>query len=177
MAGLMLLAGASAGPAATIGSIATIAGPVLGMVGTAMSISQANEQKNQQAAEYDRAAIESRVAANIEAERFRRKARVTQSSDRARMAEGGALSGTGLSLLAQNETMMELDALMLEYQGEQAGKSQDFAAQQQRSSKSGYLPVFTAGIKGFTQMDPLNLSPYGGTMAPKSSGGTWTKST
>ena len=162
-----IFTGMSAGTAATIGSIATIAGPVLGMVGTGMQISQENKRLDQQAAEHDRAAMEQRVSSNIEAERFRRRSRVSQSADRARMAEGGVASGTGLDLLSQNETMMELDALMLEYQGEQAATGQEFAAGQSRSSKGGYLPVLTSGIKGFTNMDPLNLSPSGGTQGPR----------
>jgi hypothetical protein len=157
MAELLLTLGASSGAIKTIGTIASVAGPVLGVV----SAIQGNAAAKEQASEFSRQAREERVTAGIAAERRRRAARVQQSRDRVSLAEGGALSGTSLGLLDQNAVAQELDALTVEYQGEQAGRSADFRAQQARKSASP-LNVFSAAIKGFSQIDPLNFAEYGG---------------
>lgn len=152
MAALLLTMGASAGAAATIGSIATIAGPVLGI----MSAISENKAAKAQGAELDRQATEERVAANINAEKTRRDARQRQSRDRTAMAEGGVLSGTSFGVLDQNAVAQELDALTIEFQGEQRGKSAEFQAEQARKSASP-LNVFSAAVSGFSSMDPLNF--------------------
>jgi len=138
--------------AATIGTIATIAGPVLGV----MSAITANAAARQQGRELDRQGREERVVAGIEAEQLRRKARQQQSASRTAMAEGGALSGTSLGVLDQNAVAQEMDALMVEYRGEQRGQSADFQAAQARKSASP-LNIFTAAVDGFNNMDPLNI--------------------
>ena len=154
MAQLLLAIGASAGTVSTIGSIATIASPVLGVMSALSSMSAAKQQK----AEHQREATERRVMAGVEAEQARKKARFMQSRDRASMAEAGAMSGTGLDVLDQNAVAQELDALNVEFRGEQAARGADFRASQ---SKSSVLNVFSAAVGGFTQMDPLNLTPKG----------------
>lgn len=150
-----LIALMGAQTAGTIGSIATIAGPVLQVAG-AISAVQAGQA---QAAEHERAAIESRVAGSYDAERMRRHSRVRQSRDFASMAEGGAWSGTSLDLFEQNAAALELDALNLEYGAEQRAKGSDFQA---RQSRTGVLDVFSTAITGFSNMDPLNLAATGG---------------
>lgn len=141
-----------AGGAATIGTIATIASPILG-VASALS---GNAAARQQAREFDRQSREERVAASIEAEQARRAARQRQSASRAAMAEGGVLSGTSLGVLDQNAVAMERDALMVEYRGEQRGRAAEFQAAQARKSSS-VLNVFSAAVEGFNSMDPLNI--------------------
>ena len=151
---LMLAMGASAGTMAGIGSLATLASPILGVMGAISNVSAAKKQK----AVYKREATEQRVMASAQAEQARRQARLSQSRDRAAMAESGALSGTSFGVLDQNSVAQELDALNIEFRGEQAGKSADFKASQ---TKSGVLDVFTSAVDGFTQMDPLNLKSSG----------------
>lgn len=169
MAELLLTLGASAGTAGTIGSIATVMGPVLQVAGAISGVQAANAQS----AEYERSAAESKIMASIESERMRRHARQVQSQTRAGMAEAGVLSGTSLGLLDQNAVAQELDALTVEFRGEQQARGYQAQAGQ---SKKGYLDVFSTAISSFGKMDPLNLSAYGGTMAPTSSGGVAYKS-
>jgi hypothetical protein len=157
MAELLVTLGASSGFVSTIGKVASIAGPVLSVA----SAIQGNQAAKQQAAEFSRQAREERVSASIAAERRRRAARIQQSRDRVSIAEGGALSGTSIGLLDQNAVAQELDALTVEYQGEQAGRGADFRAQQARRSASP-LNIFSAAVQGFNQVDPLNFAPYGG---------------
>lgn len=152
MATLLLAMGAGAGTAATIGSIATIAAPVLGV----MSAISENRAAKEQASEFERQATEERVAANINAEKSRRDARQRQSASRTAMAEGGVLSGTSFGVLDQNAVAQELDALTIEFQGEQRGQSAEFQAAQARKSASP-LNVFSAAVEGFSSMDPLNF--------------------
>lgn len=146
----------------TLGQIATIASPVLGVA----SAIQGNKAAKEQAAEYSREARETRVNASIAAERQRRAARVAQSRDRTALAEGGALSGTALGVLDQNAVAQELDALTVAYQGEQQARGADFRAKQARKSASP-LNIFTAAVQGFNQIDPLNFAAYGGAGAPQ----------
>lgn len=142
-----------AGGAATIGTIATIASPVLGV----MSAISGNAAANRQGRELERQANEERVMANVEAEQMRRTARQRQSAARVSMAEGGALSGTGFDVLDQNAYAMELDALTVQFRGEQKAKGTAFAAQEARKSASP-LNIFSAAVRGFNSMDPLNIS-------------------
>lgn len=152
MAQLLLMAGASAGTAATVGTIATIAAPVLGVMSAISEVGAAKEQT----AEFERQATEERVAANINAEKTRRQARQAQSASRTAMAEGGVLSGTSFAVLDQNAVAQELDALTIEFQGEQRGQSAEFQAAQARKSASP-LNVFSSAVEGFSSMDPLNI--------------------
>lgn len=168
MAELLLTMGASAGTAGAIGSAATVLGPVLQVAGALGAVSAANRQ----AAEYERAGKESRVMASVEAERMRRYSRQVQSRTMAGMAEAGVLSGTSVGLLDQNAVAQELDALTVEFRGEQQARGYEFEAKQTRK---GFLDVFTTGISAFGQMDPLNLAPNGGTSTADS--GVWRKST
>ncbi len=149
--------GAAAGTLGTLGQIATIAGPI---VGVASAVAQ-NKEARAQGAEHTREAREARVHASVEAARQRRESRIRQSADRTAYMESGAYSGTASDVLMSNAAAFELDALTTEYQGEQAGRSADFAAQQARRSASP-LRVFSAAIRGVSQIDPLNLAPYGG---------------
>lgn len=168
MAELLLTLGASAAVAGTIASVASIATPVLGVMGALAGVQERKEQR----AEHEREAKESRIMASAEAAKMRREARQRQSRSRAMMAEGGALSGTSLGVLDQNAIAMELDALNVEFQGEQQAKSAEFRAGQ---SKANYLDVFSSAVGGFTQMDPLNLTP-GGKFVRSSTNGEWMRS-
>ena len=163
---LTTLFGVSAGTASTIGTIATVASPVLGVMGALANAQAKQEQKR----EYEREAAETRIMASVEAERMRRQARQTQSRARTSMAEGGALSGTSFGVLDQNAVAQELDALTVEFQGEQRAKGAEFKASQ---VKSGFLDVFSSAVSGFSQMDPLNLTPGGQFVG---GGGRWVKS-
>jgi len=151
--------GASASTAATIGTVATVASVVLPVLGAV----KGNKEAKAQASEFTRQATEARVASSIEAEKLRRKNRIKQSSDRVSFAEGGALSGTAFGVLDQNAVAQELDALTVEFRGEQQGTSADFQAQQARKSASP-LNVLTAGIGALNQVDPLNLPSGGGSV-------------
>lgn len=141
----------------TIGKIVTIAQPIAGIATAVAGAAQARQQAN----EYKRQGREERVAANLKAERMRRQARLRESRDRVAMLEGGALSGTAPGVLNQNAVAYELDALTVEYQGEQAGRSADFNAKQAKR-RAGPLPIFSAAIRGFSQIDPMNLAYNGG---------------
>jgi len=152
MAALLPLLGASAGTISTLSTIATIAAPVLGVMSAVSEMGAAKEQS----AEFERQATEERVAANINAEKTRRVARQQQSASRAAMAEGGVLSGTSFAVLDQNAVAQELDALTIEFQGEQRGESAESQAAQARKSASP-LNVFSAAVEGFSSMDPLNV--------------------
>jgi hypothetical protein len=157
MAAILTLLGVGAKATALFSAISTIAGPVLGIA----SAIKGNQEARAQSAEYSRQAREERVTAGIQAARMRRAARAKQSADRTSMAEGGALSGTGLGVLDQNAVAQELDALTVQYQGEQSGRAADFRAKQAKAG-SGALNIFSAAIRGFNDMDPLNLAPRGG---------------
>ena len=153
--GTLIALGMNAATAGTVGTIATIAGPVLGVMGAI----QGQKEGWQQVAEHERAATETRVSAGVEAEKARRSFRQSQSRDMVAMAEGGVLSGTSFGVLEQNAVSQELDALMIEYRGEQAGKAEDFRAKQ---AKPNPLDVFSAAVSGASSFDPLNLAPGGG---------------
>lgn len=140
-----------------MGGAASVLGPVLSVFGAISEVQAANEQ----AAEHKREATEARVAGHQEAQQQRKASRQRIARDRAAQIEGGAYSGTALGLESQNVAAMELDALMLEYRGEQAGKAADARAEQAKRSASP-LKIFTAAVDGFTNFDPLNLAPGGG---------------
>jgi hypothetical protein len=72
------------------------------------------------------------------------------------MLEAGALAGTGEGVLEQNAVAQELDALTIEFQGEQRARSAEYQAAQARRAASP-LKIFSAAISGFSQMDPLNI--------------------
>ena len=150
MAPLIPLLGLGAGVAATLSTIATVAGPVLGVMGAIGGL----QESAAQSAEFTREATETRVMSGINAGKLRREARQKQSRDRTAMAEGGALAGTGAGVLNQNAVAQELDALTVEFQGEQRAKGADFQAQQ---AKGSVLDVFSAAVTGFNDMDPLNI--------------------
>lgn len=152
MAPVLLAMGASAATASTVATIATVASAVLPAVG---ALQQAGEAK-QQEAEFERQATEERLFSSIEAERSRRQARQVQSAQRAAFIEGGAFSGTAQGVLDQNAVSQELDALTVEFQGEQRAKGAQFQAQQAGRAASP-LNVFGAAIQGFNQVDPLNI--------------------
>jgi len=156
MAQLMLAMGTGAGAMSTLSAVSTVAGAVLPV----MEALQKGAERREQAGELERSAIEKRVMAGIEAAKVRREGRFRQSRDLVSMAEGGVLSGTSYDVLDQNAVMRELDALTVEFQGEQAGKADDFRAGQYR--KSNVLNVFSAAVEGFSSMDPLNLRSDGG---------------
>lgn len=149
--------GMSAGAAGTVGTVATVLGPVLSIAGAMAEVSAARAQ----AEEHEREGIESQVAANYQAQLARRHHRQRMASERAGQIEGGVYSGTSLDLELQNYLAAEQDAMMIEYGGVQAGKSAAFRAQQARRSATP-LTVFTAAIDGFRQFDPLNLAAGGG---------------
>lgn len=153
MAQVLLALGASGGAVSTISTIASIAAPVLGVVGTISQIKAAKEQE----AELERQGKEQRIMASVEAERARREARFRQSRDRTAMLEGGALSGTAEGVLEQNAVAQELDALTVEFRGEQQQRASQFAARQ-AGRRVGVLDVFSSAISGFSQVDPLNIS-------------------
>jgi len=152
MAALLPLLGASAGTMATMSTIATVAAPVLGVMSAISGISQAK----QQSAEFKRQATEERLMANINAESMRRSARQQQSRDRTAMVEGGVMSGTSFGVLEQNAVAQELDALTVQFTGEQRAVGAEFQAQQARKA-AGPLDVFSAAVTGFSAMDPLNI--------------------
>jgi hypothetical protein len=152
MAELLLAVGAGAKTVSTIATIAEIAAPVLAVGGAVQGIQEAKAQE----AEFEREATESRLMAGIEAERMRRDARQRQSAERAAFIEGGAYSGTAQGVLQQNEVAQELDALTVEFQGEQRGRGAEFAASQAARAASP-LNVFSAAVGGFNDFDPLNV--------------------
>jgi hypothetical protein len=144
--------GMSATTISTISTIATVAGPLIGIAGAVSEMGEARAQ----AAEFDRQSKEERIMANVDAERARRAARQTQSRDRVAALEGGAYSGTMKGVLDQNAVAQELDALTVQFQGEQRGKQADFQAKQAKRAASP-LKVFSAAIGGFANMDPLAI--------------------
>lgn len=153
---LMALGGS--GAAATgLGTAATVLSPILSIAGALSEISAAKEQ----AAEHEREAVESEVSANRQAAIQRRRDRQRRAAERAGQIESGVYSGTALDLEVQNYLAAEQDAMMIEYQGTQAGKSARFRAAQARRGASP-LKVFTAAIQSYNQFDPLNLSAGGG---------------
>ena len=156
MAQLMGLMGMG-GAAGALGGGASVLGPVLKVFGAISEVQAANEQ----AAEHKREATEARVAGHQEAANMRRQHRQRTARDRAAQIEGGAYSGTALSLESQNVAGLEYEALLREYEGEQAGKAADSRATQAKRAASP-LKIFTAAVKGFTNFDPLNLAPGGG---------------
>lgn len=153
MAQLLLALGASTGAVSTVSTIASIAAPVLSVVGAISQVKAAKEQ----AAEHEREAAEHRIMAGVEAERARRRDRQIQSASRVSMLEGGALSGTAQGVLDQNAVAQELDALTVEFQGEQKARGAEFRAAQAKRGASP-LSIFSAAVKGFSAMDPLNVS-------------------
>ena len=152
MAALLAGLGAAGGFLSTLSTIATIASPVIGIMGAVAEIGEAKAQE----AEFERQAKEERIMASVEAERTRRAARQEQSRSRVSMLEGGALSGTAFGVLEQNAVAQELDALTVEFMGEQRGTAAEFQAAQARRSASP-LKIFSAAISGFSQLDPLNI--------------------
>lgn len=152
MAQLLLAVGATGATVSTASTIASVAGAVLPVVG---AIQQAGEAREQQA-EFQRQATEERLFASIEAERGRREARQKQSAERAAFIEGGAFSGTAAGVLDQNAVAQELDALTVEFQGEQRARGAEFQAEQAGRAASP-LNVFGAAVRGFTDFDPLNV--------------------
>ncbi len=152
MAPVLLALGASAGTVATVSTIASVAGAVLPAIGAI----QANKEAKQQEGEFSRQATEQRLFASIEAERTRKAGRQRQSAERAAFIEGGAFSGTAAGVLEQNAVAQELDALTVEFQGEQAARGSDFQAAQAGRAASP-LNVFGAAIQGFNDFDPLNV--------------------
>lgn len=152
MAQLMAMMGASAGTVSTVATVMEIAQPVLGVMGAVAAAGEAKAQTS----EFERQATEERLMAGIEAERTRRAARQKQSAERVAMLEGGALSGTAEGVLEQNAVAQELDALTVEFRGEQRAKSAEFQAQQSRRAASP-LNIFSAAVEGFSDMDPLNV--------------------
>ena len=152
MAPVLLALGASAGTVATVSTIASVAGAVLPAIGAI----QGNKEAKQQEAEFSRQATEQRLFASIEAERTRKAGRQRQSAERAAFIEGGAFSGTAEGVLEQNAVSQELDALTVEFQGEQQARSSQFQAAQAGRAASP-LNVFGAAIQGFNDFDPLNV--------------------
>ena len=152
MAALLPLLGASTGAMAGLSTIATIAAPVLGVMSAISGISEAK----QQSAEFKRQATEERLMSNINAEKMRRESRQQQSRDRTAMIEGGVMSGTSLGVLDQNAVAQELDALTVQFTGEQRATGSEFQAQQARGA-TGPLDVFSAAVTGFSSMDGLNI--------------------
>lgn len=146
-------AAAGAGALSTISTVASVASPVLGVVGALQAAGEAKAQK----AEFERQATEERLFASIEAEKVRRDARQRASAERAAFIEGGAFSGTAQGVLEQNAVAQELDALTVEFQGEQRARGAEFQAQQAGRAASP-LNVFSAAVEGFNQFDPLNVS-------------------
>lgn len=153
MAQLLLAAGLSAKAVAAASTVASVAGAVL----PAAAAIQQNKEAKQQEAEFSRQATEQRLFSSIEAERTRKAARQTQSAQRAAFIEGGAFSGTAAGVLEQNAVSQELDALTVEFQGEQQARGSDFQAAQAGRAASP-LNVFGAAVEGFTQFDPLNVN-------------------
>lgn len=153
---LLALFGGSAsagGAVSTISTVASVAGAVLPVVGAI----QQNRAAREQEAEFERQSREERLFASIQAEKDRRAARQRQSAERAAFIEGGAFSGTAMGVLEQNAVAQELDALTVEFQGEQQARGSEFRARQAGRSASP-LNVFSAAIEGFNQFDPLNIS-------------------
>jgi len=152
MAELLLAAGMNAAVVSTVSSIASIAGPVLGVAGAI----QGNREAKAQEAEYSRQALEERLMASIGAARERRAARQRMSAQQTAFIESGAVGGTAVGVLEQNAVAQELDALTIEFQGEQRARGALFEARQAKR-KASPLNVFGAAIEGFNQMDPLNI--------------------
>ena len=150
MAQLLPLLGVGKAAMGGLSTIATIAGPLLGIAGAASRVAEGNRQ----AGEYNRQAKEERVSASVRAARMRREARLSASRDRVMMLEGGAYSGTAYGVLRQNEASAEVDALTTIYQGEQAALGSEARAQASRVSP---LTIFSAAIEEFSDMDPLNI--------------------
>lgn len=152
MAELLIAAGLGAKAASTVATVASVAAPVLSVAGAVQGVQEAKAQE----AEFEREATESRLMAGIEAERMRRDARQRQSAERAAFIEGGAYSGTAQGVLQQNQVAQELDALTVEFQGEQRARGAEFAASQ-ASRAASPLNVFGAAVRGFNDFDPLNV--------------------
>jgi hypothetical protein len=159
MAELLVALGASASTVATVSTITSIAGPVLGIASAVSQVRQGNEQGRAQQAEFNRQAREERVTSGIRAARERREARVRQSRDRLVMLEGGSYSGTAFDLLRQNRTATEMDIQTGMFEGEQRARSAEAQGRAAReASRKSPLRIFSAAIDGFSQMDPLNIA-------------------
>lgn len=150
MATLLTALGASAGTVGAVSTITSVAAPIFA-IGSAVA---GYQESKQQAAEFSRQAREERVTSSIKAARVRRDARIRQSRDRVAMLESGAATGTALDVLKQNAAMDELDALTVQFQGEQQARGLDARA---RASKKSPLTIFSTAIDSFSQMDPLNI--------------------
>ena len=152
--------------AAHAGTIATVASIASAGIGAAGAISGARNEKaliEANAAQMEQTAKDRRVAASVEAEKLRRKQRVLLASDRGKMAQAGALSGTSLDLLDQNRVAAELDALTVQYNGDQGASDLERQAILDRSEaggvgRSGYLTAAGRIGSGLASIDPLNYS-------------------
>ena len=149
---LAMMFGASSGVTSTIATITSVAQPVLGVMGAISGIQEAKAQE----AEFERQSKEERLMASIEAERMRREGRQKQSAERVAMLESGAMSGTAEGVLEQNAVAQELDALTVEFRGEQRARAAEFQAEQAGRGASP-LNIFSAAVEGFSDFDPLNV--------------------
>ncbi len=159
-------AGVGAKTAAAIGSGLSIASTGLSVFS---AISQGNAQADAakaQAGILESRANSERVAASVNAERERRRARQRQSAQRGMAIEslgGGALQvGTTQGVLDQAAVYDELDALTIKYNGDLRASGFDAQADQSRAQaggfrSAGYLKAATA-LTDFIPSDPFNMS-------------------
>lgn len=157
------LIGFVAANAATISTVASIASAGIGAVGAISGARQQSALIEANAAQMEQTAKDKRVAASVEAERLRRKQRVMLSGDMAKTAQAGALSGTSLDLMDQNSVSAELDALTVQYNGEQGASDLQRQAALDRAEasgvkNSGYLTAAGRTMSGLASIDPLNYS-------------------
>lgn len=149
--------------AATIATVASVASAGVGALGAIKGARDQAALTAANAAQMEQAAQDRRVAANIEAERLRRRQRVALSRDAAMMQQAGAASGTSLDLLDQNRVSAELDALTVQYGGETAGVGLERQAALDRAEipgikSGGYLKAGGRVLSGIGSIDPLNYS-------------------
>lgn len=173
MAFLAPLMGFITSNAATISTVASVGSAAIGVAGALKGARDQAALMEGNAAQMEQAAKDRRVAANIEAERLRRRQRVALSRDAAMMQEAGAASGTSLDLLDQNRVAAELDALTVQYGGETAGQGLEQQAALDRAEipgvkSGGYLTAAGRALSGIGSIDPLNYNSNApsGSVAP-----------
>ena len=167
---VLTAAGVAAKTASTIGTVVSTVATVAS-VGSAIAtpIIAGKRQEKQEKANAERLRADANrreVAASVQAERERRRSRQMIANQEASLTEAGVASGTSLDLVDQNSVALELDALTVEFAGEQQADSlRDSAAQREfvgsLAGSSGVLSGLGGGVASlatsFNRFDPLNF--------------------
>ena len=168
---VLTAAGVAAKTASTIGTVVSTVATVAS-VGSAIATPIIAGKRQERIEKANAASLQAdanrrEVAASVQAERERRRSRQMIANQEASLTEAGAASGTSLDLVDQNSVALELDALTVEFSGQQGADSlRDQAAQRsfvgQMAGSSGILSGIGAGVSSadrlVTSFDPLNFN-------------------